>query len=58
MLRRRGIQAVVRIGVQRNVSEFSAHAWLCVDEKVIIGGEDAAVRFTTLERRRATDRLG
>jgi hypothetical protein len=58
MLRRRGIRAVVRIGVDKNVSDFSAHAWLCVGERVIIGGEDAPLRFVTLERRRATDRFG
>ena len=57
MLHRRGIGAAVRIGVQKDEQAFSAHAWLCVGDRILIGGEDASARFVTLESRRVTDRL-
>jgi tRNA G37 N-methylase TrmD len=51
MLRRRSVRASVRIGVQKNSMGFAAHAWLCVGDVIVIGGEDAAMRFVTLEDR-------
>ncbi len=56
MLRRRGIGAAVRIGVQKSEQTLSAHAWLCVGDRILIGGEDAAMRYTALESHRVTDR--
>jgi hypothetical protein len=58
MLQRSGIRVVVRIGVQKDSFGFSAHAWLSMGEETIIGGESSASRFSTLEPREATDRLG
>ncbi len=52
MLRRRGVSAVLRIGVQTNPRAFAAHAWLCVGGRVVIGGYDAETRFVTLDEHR------
>lgn len=41
MLRRRGIPSSIRFGVQRPVEgQLAAHAWLCVDGMVVLGGEE------------------
>ncbi len=56
LLHRRGIEATVRIGVQKDEQAFSAHAWLRVGDSIVIGGDDADLRFVTLAARRATDR--
>ena len=58
MLRQSGIRVVVRIGVQKDALGFSAHAWLNLGDETIIGGENSALRYSTLEPRQATDRLG
>ena len=57
MLQRSGIRVVVRIGVQKDSLGFSAHAWLSLGDETIIGGENSASRYSTLEPRQATDRL-
>ena len=49
MLKRRKIPSQLRIGVEKGANGFSAHAWLCVGDTIVIGGEDAAARFVTLE---------
>jgi len=47
MLRRRGIASRLCLGVARNGGEISAHAWIEVGDKKIVGG-DEAVAFTRL----------
>jgi hypothetical protein len=47
MLRRRGIASRLCLGVARNGEQITAHAWTEVDERKVIGGEDAA-SFTQL----------
>jgi hypothetical protein len=47
MLRRRSIASKLCLGVARNGSELSAHAWIEVGEKEIIGGDEAG-GFTQL----------
>ncbi len=49
MLKMRAIRAQVRIGVDKSEQGFSAHAWLVVDNKVVLGGADAAARFVVLK---------
>ena len=49
MLKYRGIDARICIGVDKAESEFSAHAWLAIGDTIVLGGADAAVRFVVLE---------
>ena len=46
MLRRRGVNAMLHYGVARDAAgEIEAHVWVAADDRVIIGGEEAA-RFS------------
>lgn len=47
LLRRRGIAAVVRLGVVKSGDAFSAHAWLMVDKHCLLGAEGVQA-FTPL----------
>jgi hypothetical protein len=49
MLRRRNVDSQLRIGVEKGERGLSAHAWLCVGNTIVIGGEDAAAKFVTLK---------
>jgi len=41
MLRRRGIPATIRFGVNRTDGKLSAHAWLLVGDTIVLGGDVA-----------------
>lgn len=41
MLRRRGIGALVRLGVRNESGRVAAHAWLMLGQTVLMGGEEA-----------------
>jgi hypothetical protein len=41
MLRRRGIASRLCLGVARNGGEFTAHSWIEVGDKKIVGGDEA-----------------
>ena len=47
MLRRRGIASRLCLGVARNDRDLTAHAWIEVGGRTLIGGEDAG-RFAPL----------
>ena len=50
MLRRRGVQSTMVYGVARSpVNKLTAHTWLMVGDKVVLGGEGSAP-FTPVER--------
>jgi len=50
MLRRRGVQSTMVYGVARSpASKLTAHTWLMVGDKVVLGGEGSAP-FTPVER--------
>jgi hypothetical protein len=50
MLRRRGVQSTMVYGVARSpASRLTAHTWLMVGDKVVLGGEGSA-QFTPVER--------
>ena len=42
MLRRRGIASVLHYGIRNDGSGLSAHAWLTIGGKIVIGGSSAA----------------
>lgn len=49
LLSRRGHPVHFRLGVARSeTGEFQAHAWVECQERVVIGGVDAPLRFTPL----------
>ncbi len=48
LLKRKGIDAQLRIGVQKEDSVFAAHAWLELDGKVLIDSEDTVQRYCTM----------
>ena len=48
MLESRSIRSKIRIGVDKDHEKFSAHAWLTVDDKIVLGGADASARFVEL----------
>lgn len=48
MLRRRGVASRLCLGVARDGSQLSAHAWLELGQDLIIVGEAQAPRFTRL----------
>jgi len=50
MLERRGIASRIRIGVDKESGRFSAHAWLTVDDVIVLGGAESAFRFVELQR--------
>lgn len=47
MLRRRGIDSAVHLGVDRATAP-SAHAWVQVGDRVVGGGDGSALGFTTV----------
>jgi hypothetical protein len=50
MLRRRRVQSTMVYGVARSpVNKLTAHTWLMVGDKVVLGGEGSA-QFTPVER--------
>jgi len=50
MLRRRGVQSTVVYGVARSpVNKLTAHTWLMMGSRVVLGGEGSA-QFTPVER--------
>ncbi len=50
MLRRRGVSSTMVYGVARSpVNKLTAHTWLMVGDKVVLGGEGSA-QFTPVER--------
>jgi hypothetical protein len=50
MLRRRGVQSTMVYGVARSpLSKLTAHTWLLVDDRVVLGAEGSA-QFTPVER--------
>jgi hypothetical protein len=50
LLRRRGVAAVVRIGVRKDASLLQAHAWIEVDGQVVADRTDVGAHFTPFER--------
>ncbi len=50
MLHSRGVQSRIRIGVEKSDGKLGAHAWLTVDDKIVLGGADASARFVELRR--------
>jgi hypothetical protein len=51
MLRRRHLAARMELGIDKRTDTVAAHAWLVVDERVVLGGQDARARFVVLETR-------
>jgi hypothetical protein len=50
MLRRRGVQSTMVYGVARSpVNKLTAHTWLMVGDRVVLGGEGSA-QYTPVER--------
>lgn len=47
LLRRRGVPAVLCYGTRVDGDNLSSHVWVRVDDKIVIGGEDAPA-FTLL----------
>jgi hypothetical protein len=45
LLARRGIETDLVIGVRKDGGDFSAHAWVEFEGRVIIGGDDAPERY-------------
>jgi hypothetical protein len=56
MLERRHIPARIDVGVQKQADGLRAHAWLVVDRRIVLGGEDARARYVTLESQRVEGR--
>jgi hypothetical protein len=50
MLRSRGVLSRIRIGVAKTDDKLGAHAWLTVDDQIVLGGADASARFVELRR--------
>jgi hypothetical protein len=48
LLRRRGIPAVVQIGVRRADGRFDAHAWVEVEDRPLAQRADIATQFTPI----------
>jgi hypothetical protein len=48
MLAKRGLPAVVEIGVAKTDEKLAAHAWLVCDGEIVIGGDQAGA-FVPLE---------
>ncbi|MCB1484146.1 MAG: lasso peptide biosynthesis B2 protein [Hyphomicrobiaceae bacterium] len=40
LLSQNGLASELRIGVSKNANQFSAHAWLIHDNKILIGGDE------------------
>jgi hypothetical protein len=50
LLRQCGISTDLRIGVARIEGEFQAHAWLELDDRVVLGGSSSPQRYTLLTK--------
>lgn len=50
LLCRRGVPAVLRIGVAEQDGKVAAHAWIEADGRVLVGGSDSPAHFTILSR--------
>jgi hypothetical protein len=50
LLRRRGVAAVVRIGVRKDAGLLQAHAWIEVDGQVVADRIDVGAHFTPFGR--------
>lgn len=48
LLRRRGIDAQLKIGANKDAAGFSAHAWVTTEKVVLLGGTDAPERYADL----------
>ena len=48
LLARRGVETNLRIGVRKDQTDFSAHAWVERDGVVLAGGADAHERYQTM----------
>ena len=48
LLRRRGIDSELRVGVNRGGEGLTAHAWLLVEGQVLLGGRDPEARYVPL----------
>lgn len=49
LLRRHAYPAVLHLGVRRDEGNaLRAHAWVTSDDRVVIGGADAPLRYTSL----------
>jgi len=48
LLRRRGIDSELRVGVNRDGEGLTAHAWLLVERRVLLGGRDPEARYVPL----------
>ena len=48
MLRQKGYETALRIGVAKDGQELLAHAWLERDGRVVIGGQSSQVRYAPL----------
>jgi hypothetical protein len=49
LLRRRGIRAVMRIGVRKEANQFEAHAWVDFEGAVVGGPSEEHVHFVPFE---------
>ena len=49
LLRRKGIAANLKIGVNKEVADFSAHAWLEYQGKVLVDPVDVGKRFSAFD---------
>jgi hypothetical protein len=49
LLQRKGIATNLRIGINNDLSLFSAHAWLEYDGEILIDSEDTRDRFTAFD---------
>lgn len=53
MLARTGVQPELKIGVAFGEERsLKAHAWLELDDRIIIGGADSVIRYTPLQPKR------
>jgi Transglutaminase-like superfamily len=50
LLRRRGIEAVLRIGVRKDSHRFEAHAWVELDSEVLNGTSEEHRHFVPFEK--------
>jgi hypothetical protein len=50
LLRRRGIDAVLRIGVRKEAEQFQAHAWVEYRGAVLNDGRDVSEHFAAFDR--------
>ena len=48
LLRRRGIQSEVRVGVSTAAGAFTAHSWVDFDQQVLLDEPDVVTRFAVI----------